>query len=417
MGWLQFAGVELVNSTRASMLSGGLVRCGCATLPHALGDDPDEYRDVTTAPWFDITVPDSKDFFGFAGLEYTGDADGTAERGTTEVIGDGGVLGAPRAASRELEVTVLAVAATEAGLSYGLGWLEAALGGSACHTGCSGDTLCVYAACPPKGRADALLRYLGEVGLTDGPTRESVTRLAGGWIATVSFTVTAGNPWWWQLPRMVFDQTVAPDYSDVVADYDILGGGPCPDPPDCLDSSPYCTGSNAPWPDEPFPGSSPHDLSLLDPCYPTAPFTAARALWRVPRRAMPTGQGTVPIVELRSGSLPLHRITVRWYSNPTNRVPTGTIDRCRACAELTIPWIPANTTLTIDGRSRSTTVNCRDLGRTPSGVTVYGPRGGPFDWPVFPCSTPLIAELIMLNNSLTPDTTWRVSLAARTGAV
>lgn len=465
--WLMFAGTEIINAARTAAYAGraGIaVSCsGCAELAASLGDEP--YRDPVSddAPWYDPNVVESKDFHGLVGIEFTGASDGTMDRQVTEYLGDGGVLGASRHASREIGVKALMFASTKAALSYGMSWLATALEGSACAHGCAGDELCVYASCPtrpslptddddctgsgiwdptwdpitggPNGPGgDQLQRTLYDVGLTEGPSLESETTLSSGYVAEVSFTLAAGNPWWWRRPVTVLTQATPPDYQDVVPGYCVLntnqcphpaqctkactlGATPCPAPVDCLDANPYCTGSNKPWPDEPFPGSDPNDERLRDPCYPTMAFTAARAMWRIPTKAMPHWQATAPVFEIHAGTLPLHRVTVRWYANPTNRVPTGALDPCDACAEMTIPWIPANTTLTLDSRTRTTTVNCRDQGAVSSSVTVYGPKGGAYNWPAFDCATPLIAELMVLNNSLTPTMTWRVDLASRTGAV
>lgn len=450
--WLVFAGTEIINNSRTATYAGqqGMpVHCHCRDLRASLGHAPYTNPANDRAPWYDESAPESRWFHGLVGLEITGASGTTIERDVAEYLGDGGALGSARHATRELTVRAVAMAGTQAALSYGISWLSTVLEGSACATGCSGDTLCVYAACPtrpmlpagpdddcvagtdrpdpnwdpitggPNGPGgDQLVRRLYDVGVLDGiPADTHAVRVQGGWLAEVEFTLVAGNPWWWRDPAPVFDQATAPDHLDVIRGYDILAEYPCPEPVDCLAESPYCTGENAPWPDEPFPGSDPDDTSLIDPCFPTDPFDAARGMWRVPRSAMGGASSVAPIFELYTGDLPVHRLTLRWYTNPRNRVPTGDLDPCTACAEMTIPWISARTTLTIDTRTRATTVNCRGRGSTASGVTVYGPRGGPYEWPVFDCGTPLVVEMIVLNNSLSPSMTWRMSMAARSGAI
>lgn len=438
-GWLQFAGVEVINNSRTGTYArrmGSDAGCACPDLAASLGDPPYTSPEHDPAPWYDESAPESTQFLGLLGLEMTGAADGTTTRSATELLDNGAVLGPARAASREIEVKATAIATSRDGLSYGIGWLDTALAGSACHTGCGGDSLCVYTACPeppamagdcgpaepvsrwdwdPVAAGDRMLRQLLDVARTEGPTLDQVTHVGAMWYGELSFTITAGNPWWWRMPWRVFDRTVPPDYTDQVPNYEVIPPEPCPPPVDCMDTNPYCSGDNRPWPDEPFPGSNPSDLTLMDPCFPTAPFTARRIMWRVPSTSMFDWNATAPLVTISTGKAPLRRMTLRWYTNPRNQRPTGELDRCDACVEMTLPWIPDRTTVTLDSRTHGVGVVCRGQGATPSSATVYGPHGGSYQWPVFDCAVPLIAELVALDSSITPELDVRVEFAARVG--
>src|SRR5690606_730189 len=118
------------------------------------------------------------------------------------------------------------IAIDRASLSYGLGWLAAALRGDLCGDGCDGDTLTMLAAPPlpepesdacrttverptrldfdPFKRADELERTLFRCRLLEGPTVESITKIQGGVTAEVTWTITAGIPYWYHQPVSVW---------------------------------------------------------------------------------------------------------------------------------------------------------------------------------------------------------------------
>ena len=442
-GWLQYADTEIISNARTAALSGTLggprVQCSCGELQAALGESDEEYGDITNAPWYDLNTPESKDFFGLLGTSITGATDSTSERQWTELLTDGGVGGTARAASRELEYEVTALAASESGLSYGVAWLAAALGGT-CQPGCRGEDLCAFTACPtrptlggdactgttgapdpdwdPIAAGDRLQRQLLDVHLLEGPTVSERHHVQSGWIVNLTFTLKAGNPFWWRLPNLAVDtgaDDLPPHWTDEVEDFDILASARCPQPVDCLDDNPYCTGQDSPFGDEPFPGSDPNDpTSLLDPCYPIEPFTARRWIYNLGVEPLaPDWFDKAPILTFFSGSRPMHRLTVRWYTNPRNSRPDGQLDPCHACAELTVPWIPAHTTLTIDGRTRRAYVNCRGAGRMTSDVTLYGAKAAAYGWPTFGCTMPLQVEVIARSSTLARDSQYQLHMAPR----
>ncbi|MBA8827910.1 hypothetical protein FHX42_005317 [Saccharopolyspora lacisalsi] len=380
------------------------------------------------------------------GLEFTGASSGTAERQWTELLSDGGVAGALRRGSRELECRVMLLAANAEALSWGKAWLASTLRGSHCQTGCSGDQLCVYAACPeprmvpdpdapdpspedcsgagglmpepgwtPVSGGDRVQRTLFDVSLIEGPTLEQERQVTGGWTAEMTFTLKAGSPHFYRIPELVYSaQDGPPPYRDVLDNYDIMASAMCPAPVDCMDSSPYCGPGSSPWGDEPFPGSDPNNPGvLLDPCFPTAPFRAQRGVLPVPRGLTPGWLEKVPIITVHSGSQELRRVTVRFYTNPQGLPPGPELDPCQACTEVTIPWIPARTIITLDGRTRDVLVNCDDAGQTTTSATLYGPRGDEFSWPVFECATPLFVEVLALQASISPDMWYTLEFAAR----
>lgn len=414
------------------------IGCSCNGLADALGDAP--YSDPVSdgAAWYDPDAPESKDFCGLLGLELTGASDGGAERPWTELLGDGGRGGGLRQTSRELEVKASALAASQEGLAYGIAWLAAALRGSEDES-CLGDDLCAFAGCPgepartntcdeqvnplrtPRDlyeEGTRLLRHLHGVQLMTGPTVEDRRRIEGMSVATVSFTLKAAWPWWYREPARVLDTaTHAPERVDYLDNYDILGT-PCREPRDCLADTPYCQ-DNGPWGDEPFPGWSGHDAhaGFIDPCYPLEPFDAIREVYQISDLRSAAWLEKAPLMRFYSGSHPLQRLTIRWYPNPQDYPPSQRLDPCTSCAELTVPWIPSRTTLTLDGRVQQASVDCRgSSGAMHTAVTLYGPRGGIYTWPTFTCGVPMLCEVLMHRGSAAQDRQLTIDFAAREDA-
>ena len=128
LGWASLGGNELINNARVSAYSKGIsILCSCDTLSEALGDDLYRSPAEDKAPWWEATIPESEEFWGVLGLEIHGASQSTLSRAWTDLIEDGAVAGAGRRGAREIEFKVMLVGGTEAGLSYGLSWLSAAL--------------------------------------------------------------------------------------------------------------------------------------------------------------------------------------------------------------------------------------------------------------------------------------------------
>jgi hypothetical protein len=454
-GWLQFAGTEIINTARVAAYSRGVaVACGDPDLPASLGDASYTTAAADPAPWYDPSRPESAQFHGLLGLEYLGTGTSTAQRQWTELLGPGGVPGTGRRSSLEIEVRALAVASTPAGMSYGTAWLASALRGSECGPACSGDTLCLYTAAPRRpliGAVDdgcgvvgdgfpdpdwdpvtgdetapggnALVRQLFNSAVIEAPKVVSETRLAGGLVREVRWTLRAGVPYWYARPRMVMrggnGAPPNPDvYQDVILNYDPWTWQQnCPQEATCLDDDPFCVQPPPPPERPPAP---------VDPCYPNNPandrpgqshiFHAARTIFSIPQGTGPDWMDTVPIIRVYAGALPVRRLIMRWYHNPTGAPCDGSLDPCFSCAEITIPWLPRSTLLTIDGRTQRAYADCPGSS-TLTEPRMYGPAGGVFTWPVFSCSTALCCELIADATSIASDSWMDIQMSYREDAI
>jgi len=420
--WLTLGGVELVNSTRAAQYAGALgitvVRCaGCRDITRALRDapytlpgDPDN-----PAPWYDPSLPESAGFAGLVGVEFEGLSRGTGGRQTVPLLGAGSAIGGLRRGAREVLVKALMLATTDAAMSYGTAWLASALRGSICQTSCVADELCVFAYCPscasppPDPPAydscgDAALRTVLDTGLLAGPTPTRTLTVGGGVLTEVEFSLVCGQPFLWRQPRYVTG-TGQPGVSPAPP---IGPGEGCVESIDCA-HDPLCL----PLPPPIRPPAPPN------PCFPGPPPVGdtRRTIVTVPPGLLPQWFENVPILEIRTGSLALRRVTIRFYSNPALYECAEYVDPCTACAEINIPYLPRGVVFRLDGRLERATVDCPGgPGLDVADVEVFGPGGGLFEWPIFECNTSLCIEVVVQQSTAAPDSRIDLWMAAREDA-
>lgn len=407
-GYLAFAGNEIINSARATAYATAMaittVRCPpCETLSRASGDTPYSSPDMDDAPWYDPVEPASKEFAGLLGLEVVGGSHTVATRAITALVDNGAALSPLRRPHREIQFRTLAMASTERALSYGLSWLAAALRGGFCGSGCSGDQMCFYTACPTcppwsgvdtdpcMDLAGSYWRQMFNVGLLTMDAPSDIRRIAGGWVAQLQFTLAAGDPFIYREPLLA---ATGPQPGQVLPNYVDPGV-----PAECTEAADCLRDSTCPTPPAPILPPLPTDA-----CFPTGPFTASRVMLTLPSGRTPAWQEKVPLIYIKAGSKTLRRLTVRWYTNPVERDCATSSDPCTACAEINLPFIPAGSTLTIDGRSQSATVDCPGgPGLATARPTLYGRGGTPFSWPVFSCTDSMCLEVIAQADSIAND--------------
>jgi hypothetical protein len=411
--WLSFAGTEIVNSARARayMDAWGLeLTCDpCATLDDALwGDQPDwggyQGPDLDPAPWYDPAVPESARFLGVVGLAFNGFGNNPVDRTLTPRTGDGSFIGRLRRTQRELNLTLMLAAADDAAMVWGMEWLAVALRGTVCGPdACGGDELCALAACPcgPEGQYDRIgqreLRHLYDVALVSGPA-ENVRYTVPGTcpegespcgdpvIAEVSVTLVAGRPSLYHQPVPVDPEQNVWSYltqGESVTGFDPDSRDDCPVIDDCL-QDPQCPPVGAPLPAFPVP---------QDPCYPSGPYTAWRVRFPFSPLSASEWRETVPVLVVEAGERPLRRLAVRFIPNP-HGIPCEELDPCQACAHFGVAYIPAGSTLMVDGRVERAAVDCPSANGSAFSVpNLYGPGGSAYTWPAFECGSALCVEV------------------------
>lgn len=439
-GYLLLGGNEIVNTNRVITYARAMgitaITCGeCDTLNRALDEPPYTSPDLDDAPWWDPTVAESKDFAGVLGVEVIGLDGPVNSREVIPLARDGAALNPLHRRAREIQVRAYLFARTECALSYGRGWLAAATRGGTCGLDCVGDELCYLSCCPdncpepdpdlPDTCGDRQWRTLYNVGILEGPVPQPARKISGGWMQEVTVTFTAGNPFIFHTPTLA---ATGPSEGQVLPNY-------VEDPDNwlCVDEATNCVqeamgGACGAMPPPIIP------LIPPDPCFPTGAFVAWRAVIALPDGLTPIWLETVPLIRLRTGPAGpppapngLRRLTLRWYTNPTGLDCLTSLENpdpnlrllgpCDVCAEIQIPIVPPNSTLTLDGRTERAWVDCPGgPGLATAEPFVYGPRGTAFQWPVFACGQSLCLEIIAQADSVQPGTSWEIFAVAREDA-
>src|SRR5262245_40253492 len=117
-GFFSYAGQEVINASRTEAYTrnagvGWLQGCsGTTDLGPMLGE---QYTSpmIDPAPWADPDAPESYDFYGVYPLGVTGLEDSTRQAVVTESIGDGGVAGRIRHATRTVVFSVALVGGSD----------------------------------------------------------------------------------------------------------------------------------------------------------------------------------------------------------------------------------------------------------------------------------------------------------------
>lgn len=189
------------------------IKCDCGPL-HWVFDEDDVPQPATyttpesdQAPWFDASIPESADFFGFL-IEDVTQNSVTARSITTRISSSGGgVLGPLRSKERRLDFTVLMFACNESAMEYGFRYLTDSLGSSGCDDDC---TLCdaeFRDSCPEVDGSVASLNkgrwILKNVGLIDGPVwGEHPLGGSACNIRRVTFSIASEYPWKFKCPTV-----------------------------------------------------------------------------------------------------------------------------------------------------------------------------------------------------------------------
>lgn len=151
------------------------------------------------APWYSTRVPESAEFAGLWVLNVDGLDVTPGSRPVNEAAGSGGIAGAWRDSSRQVKFTVLLMACTNAGLTFGMQWVAEQLRG----TNDRRDSVLRYMSAHPQDSDVDPATLVREVHGVVSTSELSVVELqtAGNApnrqanIARIEFTLTATNPY------------------------------------------------------------------------------------------------------------------------------------------------------------------------------------------------------------------------------
>lgn len=426
--WAAIEGTEFVNNTRTTAyLKAGfgppslqvLADCECSeeVLRPLVDCDALPYSTpaADNASWFDPLQPESAFFAGFYMTDFTG-YDSTYKRDIFPLITGGGVLGRLVPGPRTLKWSGFLFGKTCCSVAFGLKWLTSVLRQGRCGSECFGEQMDLLWCCPQDQpvcvgtdvmTADNAFRTVLRVGLLDGPHVKSVRRASGcgcgcSAIMEVEFSIIAGNPYFYRAPLTLanavpFGEIDCPEWIKVPP-------GTCPPVPVCPDPQP-CTVDTRP---QCIPIAPPIIPQFVDPCAcdPLNPVKFCTNFLAANVEAMFNGE---PIFQIYSGSMPIRNAQIQIYANPQGLNCDDIIsDPCNACTNISIRFIPANATLTIDSTLKRITIECAGGSIQPGEPFLTGT----FDWPVFECIDYCICVQVD-GISVAPDATYSIDVWPR----
>lgn len=455
--YLALCGNEIVNAARLkAYVDNGVsprgfdIRCnGCEGLedimPFGFSAAPINgfsLPELDNAPWYDTSVPESKNFAGLLVTSVNVSAPYT--RSVTPNIGVGSTLGRLKLRGRDIVVRGFLIGKTCCATQYGLTWLTSVLAGSPCadNNNCGGCDLDFLSCCPnisdedecittvdsdgrrrtfirPENetefqRGEDFWRRMHKVGVVDGPNvlscRGQSCGCSCGALVEVEFTLHASSPYLNSMEENLLGPVAMKPLSDcdgltcdIIWD---IGTGPCtspdascPDPGDCLED-PNC----------PLPLLPPEPGATLgnrcDACIPEqygqicASFEPVRK-W---------GTSTFNF-EVFAGSKALRNLKIQIFQNPLMQ-PCEDFDNCEARVTLVIKYVPAGGTLRFSGEERTVTVTCNGQVRNAMRNIASDDDGTPFDWPDISC-VPICACVSFDCAATADDATIEIGLVNR----
>jgi hypothetical protein len=387
-GWLEYAGIELINAARTkkyltTLLKGLDVRCDTTGLMSARGAASYVSPAADGAPWYKSTRPATARFYGLFPATMRGEEDSSRGVSVIELSGDGATYSKPRYGSREIRISAVAFAADNEAMGEGLAWLRDALDSGECAetTGaCSDNDLRMYLAQPKNGSSDNyMLRTFIRTEVLDNV---SVTKDWGSKVCvakTVEFIFTVGVPWAFTPKALVgtLDMgTGTASFTDPTGE-------------DCYSSTNAYTNFI----------NDPYYTGIVQPPAPPnikPPNVTKPASWQ--RKTLPVTQSEVdrwgrvaPIVTVATGSGGAALVRVRFYGTGS------TLSGCGYEGEFYISYIPPNSTMILDTMRKEITVVRANGAVVPGGQLVYGSDGLPLKWPSLGCSSSYTMTADMLS--------------------
>lgn len=380
-GWFLLAGQEVANTSRviAHMTPtvptsddevSPVIQCACdiavpyddswTGLREFLGEPP--YQ-LTNAPWYDASRPESLEFAGVWVMDVTGFDTVPLQREVVDAICAGGVASRARDTARTLTFSALVIACTNAGARYGLTWLSCVLRQANAN---GGVDLEFFKAHPEDtaASAESLRRALYGVVLTSPPTVvENMGRANGAphrqaSIFRVEWEMVATNPYAYG------SSSILPVTWDSITEENITWAHA----PDCSDTA-SCglpTIYNA--------DCVPENLRIAAAPVPTCggclPICAIqRRSWELPTQLGLCDDVVVTVRVTNEGADPL-TVIMYWQ-------PCGSTDQCDRIAPLQISGLPPGHTAVADSVTGRPFVEVDGVAHRQIGI-VGTPSGAPW---------------------------------------
>jgi len=121
----------------------------------------------------------------------------------------------------------------------------------------------------------------------------------------------------------------------------------------------------------------------------------------------------VPTLEITTGAEAARQVRIRYYPNP-DALPTDQVDTSTWLSEQIVSFMPAATTLTLDGVTQRVWAEVNDTDPISADHLLYGTNGKPATWPVLSCGIPYLISIEVPTNEPAGNISVAAYLTART---
>jgi hypothetical protein len=359
VGYMQYGDRELFNNNRLDAYANTLVRTLNVRACDTCDSLDDDYEDPVSdpAPWYSASDPLSADFVGLLPLDVEGLEGDMREALATQRHGDGGYISRVRRPIREVRVTALLIANSNAGLEYGMDWLRGTLnagnrgpvyGAPAAfeapdfidiNAQCSDDRrdLTFYEACPVGSATEAkMYRTLRRATCVDAPTPLQKIERSSGYMYRVEFTFSSGDPF-------VYSQESAPIEAD-------LATGDMPTYT-CIAPVPMGSVYDPACPPAPAPPRPP----VVPLCH-SDDTRNQRIGWYIDGSTLSVTKPTFPILNL-GAAVEVSNLWWRIWPLAEGESDAGALNACDTVGNMIIGHTAAGRALRVDSSTRRATTN------------------------------------------------------------
>lgn len=164
-------------------------------------------------------------------------------------------------------------------------------------------------------------------------------------------------------------------------------------------------------PDCPVPPTPPAPPLIDDSCV-DVPSTYTRTVVSVLDNTVPRNLTAYPVITLTAGAAAVRQARIRFWENPNN-LTIDQLDPCSYDGEIIVSYLAAGATMVIDGVRQEATVSLTGFETQNANHVLYGPDGGPVDWPELSGGIPYLVTLELDSTAPYTDTIMLIDLVVR----
>lgn len=164
-------------------------------------------------------------------------------------------------------------------------------------------------------------------------------------------------------------------------------------------------------PDCPAPPAPPAPPTIDEACI-TQPTSYDRTVVDVPSDTVPRNLTAYPVITLTAGATAVRQARIRFWANPDN-LTIDQLDPCSYDGEIIVSYLAAGATIVIDGVLHEATVSKPGFPDVNGNHLLYGPDGGPVDWPELTGGIPYLVTLELDSGASSGDALMLIDLVVR----